>query len=380
MSEFKKRLSFLFFVLLALGSSFHLAKQTSDFVNEGKNARNIIIKRRFYYIYKNFSDLFADTNRKIYFFGTSPTHYFLNPIHFDRDLKAKGIDRTSYNLGFAGIMGQGTLAFVDRIGEELKSRQQTIDTAYFEFTPLSYSSAFYSVNAENYDVLVPAIFYSSQSWSSLFQSSPIEALKVAFYQNVRPVDFRTVDVVADILNLNDFDPYNRKWIGMPSLWNRPEFIEHPAWRADLRGAYSWNFPASKSLFDKALATLAEPEEWQNTINMTARSNGVKPGYRLKSEMLDMFIASVIEAKKFAKNVVIVKYPLSPTFEKRYNIFINQTELLDQIQKRTGARVIDLTNRLPVSDLDFADPIHPRHETMDQYLNILAEDYSINLSP
>lgn len=322
---------------------------------------------RFNDLLKNIGSIAGKPESTTLFFGNSIFQLFLDPEMYDRKVRAFGSASESYNLAFAGHMGLGTLAFVERFRSELPANTHFREVI-FEISPLSYAKQIHREASFALDVERPGIFLSAKMWPSFFWNEPELALNALFNVILQPFDWCEAMGVKRRLSLTwDFRP-----LSIPDFVFERPFQEHAFWRLDTRGLSNWNLPESQMAFNRLLSSFREPENWNRMMRTYVRAHAVNSGYRMDDYGVHVFTRSLTAASSFSKKVYGIVMPYEPEFQRLVEQHVDYEGFLRQVAEDSGITIIDLRKEFPVESRDFADAMHLKKEVFDRLLTYLAE--------
>lgn len=353
--------------VLAVLLAVRLISDSLYLVNRGLVSN---VRGRFQSIIENMDRIKKDPPRTQLFVGTSPWHFFLDPVFFDAEMAAHGRDSVSYNLSFFGLVGSPMLTWMNRLRDEFGGEK--VQSVFIEFSPVALGTEFNVRRAPELDAVVSAIFANSQVWKNLFRADPQNAAMLMLNQTIRPLNWRHIPGLEYILPVErrrldaDADP-----MGMLYLWGNRAFNERPLWKLETRGLNNFNRPRAESEFQRVLSFLQTPEQAENAMAAYKRVFHANADFKFDPRAISNFIESVRSAQKFSGRVYLVWLPNSPPFEKLLTEHVPTAELIARIERETDAKIIDLRQAVPVTAADFVDPMHPSPETMKRFLNALA---------
>lgn len=224
----------------------------------GQNAKSV---KRFAGIMRNLDEIALDPENKFLFFGTSIYQYFLNPKHFDQDLKALGVESKSYNLAFEGLFGPGQLAFTTRLESEFYQRNSKFRAAIFELSPACLNRRFYDRHREMLDFVLPGIFLNFSTWVKMFLIDAPGTSYLLFDQFFRPASWTLFFSLTGIMGISK-EEMTVEWPELVQLWTDQKFSDPEAWNRETSGLSNWNFPATQKDFDAAVESIHQPDNWQ----------------------------------------------------------------------------------------------------------------------
>lgn len=356
--------------MLALFSALTITRLASEKLSELMPTRMLVkSEKRFKGLMENIDAIAADSNQKTLFLGTSIYKYFLDPREYDAKVKENGVDTKSYNLSFEGSVGSSIYSMTQRLRAEFLKRNARFKTVVFELSPACFNKTFYRNHRLMVDFTYPKIFLDDSTWQKMLIQNTPDASYLLLNQELKPFNW-------------DFFPYRRffgfakaaplKWPGIAGIWSHKAFYEVPEWNPETSGYVNWNLPHSEDDFNSMQDRLHEKENWDHMIFKYREGNGIYPSFGFEPNLVKYYIEAVKEASQFAENVYLVILPYAPAFQRPVNKFVDKNYIISKMTNETGATVIDYTDALPVTDLDFADAMHLRKETMNRFLTLLAE--------
>jgi hypothetical protein len=355
----------ILFVVLNLFSVLGLVRLLADHLHDPFSLNWVRIER-FEGLKKAFPEMTDHPGKKILFLGTSTWHYFLNPLHMDDQLAKRSVSSESYNISFAGAIGQTLAIYTRRLQSEFYDRHAKFGATVIELNPLSLSREFHLRNYDHLDWRLSSIFLNWRMWRESAMLNPPNAAYLVFDQLLQPIDIEVMFNEA----LGRTRVISRP--GVASFWGRSEFLERPAWNAHYRGLSNWNLPASKKEFTEALENLHQPDEWENMLSRYSNVHGLDDRFAYDRNSVEMFMTSVRLAKKFSHHVYIVLFQATPSIQATLDRYADIDGLKRRLEKETGVQVLDYSKSFHLRDQDFADAEHPRTATIDRWLPLLAD--------
>lgn len=330
---------------------------------------------RFEGLNKNLVEIIEANENVNFFLGSSAWEFFLNTDHFDRELSKRGLKEASYNLAFRGMIGASQFALVSNLKNNEVLKKKKINSMIFEFAPAAMATPFINFRKRMIESLYTNIFINDQVELDFLKSDP--AFWVS-YRIMLALDLQNIHSLwRHRLNLNATRKKDKtkKTLSLENFWGSEIFEEKDAWNPSTKGLNNWNLPESQAEFEKAYDVLHEPVKWKEMLRGYKGGFGINgEGFRLNQTAFDMFIRSVNLSKDFSKKQFIVLLPLSPDLQSSADQSVNYSELSREVFRRTGIEVIDLRNKLPLSNADFMDAVHMKREKLDQFLEIFATLY------
>jgi len=305
------------------------------------------------------------------FFGHSIFQFFLNPVVLDEVYHDRGLPSVSYNMSMSGNMGLGQYTQVLRMAQEFSRNKRKFRATIFEFSPIAYSSEFHNRHQFRLNQLQPRVFFHSSILGEMLKLDPFMALSVALNYYVRPVHYRVLFPFANWRAL-EMPKRSGVWAGITTLFDESRFFDKYAWSLELRGTRNWGLPATKDDFERTLSSFHQPGAWEFAVNQYRGGNSVDANFKFDLRALDLFVSSLQIAKHFSENVCVLILPSAPALEVFLDEFVDSNGIIESIRARSGAEILDLRKVFPVQDSDFADPLHPRHETMNRFVKVLAD--------
>lgn len=360
--------NFLFLLLItfnslaAIGAVYYFTKVNSSRMPHMIREKN---NKRFNHMMASWNLISKDPDTTTLFLGTSIFQYFLDPRVFDSHYVKADPASNSFNLAFEGNVGAGTLAFINRLKTESKSKDVKFNQTIFELCVSCLNKRFYNNHKSFIEISHPKIFLDRKAWRSLFISDPLTAIYLQSIQLFSPFDWIYMF----------FDKRSPKFPGVAGVFSRKDFYERPEWNIATKGLTNWNFPQSKEEFYRFLEELHSEEKWKEAVNGYVRGNNITNSFAYQESLIQDYIDAVNTAKSFSSNVYIVKLPHTPSFQKIVDQYVDENYVMSRIEKRTGIKVFNYTKRLNLTDDDFADPMHLKQDTMNEFLSILSEDIS-----
>jgi len=305
------------------------------------------------------------------FFGHSIFQFFLNPMAFDNVYTKESMRSVSFNLAMTGNMGLGQFAQLLRMGGEFSSIKKKFRSSIFEFSPISYSREFHYREHFRLNYYQPRMFFSNSVFWELIKLDPFMAIFMGVDYFFRPVPHRMLFPYSNWRAL-EMPILSGRWIGIMNLFDERRFFDKSAWSLDLRGARGWGLPATSADFEKALSSFHSPGVWQSVVDQYRRGLAIDANFKFDLRPIILFVSSLQIAKSFSQKVYVVVLPLAPLLDRHVNQFVDSEGIIDFVRAQSGVEIVDLRYAIPLQDVDFADPQHPRHETMNRLVKILAE--------
>jgi hypothetical protein len=349
-------------------TALFLVREVSLRLRSNTLTQTTINEKRFRGVVNSMPQILEHSDTKTLFIGTSIFHYFLRPDAFDESMANHGVKTTSYNMGFGGLMGPSYLALVNRLFDEAKGNR--FRAVVFEFSPVSLSRQFYESYKTELDLDFPAIFLSGPSLWRFAQRDPPSASWMLLNQTLQPFDWGKFGLFYRFIWGRERYQVGRM-AGAPGLFQLPEYYEVPEWNATVNGRYDWNLARSASSFEQDVAEIHEPSQWRNMIQKYVTGHSLNSRFKMDRGMLDATIQSVRVAKELATQRVVVILPYAPSFQILADKFVDYPGTISKIERETGVEVIDLRNVIPLTDEDFVDAMHPKFETMNKLMAIVA---------
>jgi len=304
-------------------------------------------------------------------FGYSTAQFFLNPEALDRVYHRHGSESKSYNLAMAGYMGMGQYIQLLRLAKEFSGLPSKFRASIFEFHPLSYSQDFHRRHERKLKWIQPADFFTAEIILELIKVDPFMALPVIFNRYIQPPSMDQAFPNAFWRTL-EVKKQRGPWPGMAALFGQPRFDDALPWNPESGGMSNWGGPAMRSEFERAIAALHKGRYWTFTVNRMRDGSSLNSNFRVDTKALSLFVSSVKLAKQFSDKVYVFMMPVAPALQLLVNRFVDSEKILTGIRSSADVEVIDLTDSFKVSDDDFADPFHPKHETTDRFVEVLVE--------
>ncbi|MCB0419617.1 MAG: hypothetical protein KDD61_01385 [Bdellovibrionales bacterium] len=331
-------------------------------------------EKRFEHMMEALPQIAKEPKSTVLFIGTSIYQYCLNPLSFEEALKKSNKPSLkAFNLSFEGNMGFGLLAQMRRLEHEFrKAKTKKFHTIVLEMSPVSYSQKFYERHQVMLEKVHPWIFIDKENRLSFFIKNP--TVVAALYSNrwISDFDWYNLRKVKEFF-IGPISVPRNKFGGASGYWSRPHFYEKPEWNLATHGFVNWNLPSSKKRFDHLYEYLHIKLVWNRELKRYLDGHAVNNTFQFSTPMLRSLSESVEIAKKLADRVLLVFLPNSPDFQSEINKYIDYDYFTKNVVNSSDTNIVNFTHKFHLSPKDYLDAMHPRHETMNLFLEALADE-------
>ncbi|PWK53959.1 hypothetical protein [Pleionea mediterranea] len=329
-------------------------------------------------------------------FGSSMVEAGFSPRQFDREMKQRGIDVTSYNFGSGGLNPLFQDYYSRRIRDIYQANNKRLKLAIIEFNPFQTTKRRYQGAVASIDGYLGMLASDEELW----QLAKEDPTRGALIYNIHY--FRD-DISAEMITYffgrglqaerpkPDADPDTEEQVALRRKLGdqlSEQFEKDYPDYVDEDWSYNWQgggtIPAERSeetlkVFEQYYESLRTPYRMASDKLWREISADITE-LRFQEELVESFIKIVKNFKQFSDQVEVIMLPKNSRWIKNSSeALARQQAVIERIEKATGIKIIDYQNTDRITPEMFIDTTHlTRYHGGVVFTNMLVEEFADDL--